>query len=173
MIVIVEGVDRVGKTTLVNMLVKEGFKLVKSKKPPFINASRKSETEQAIISGIMAVLEVCKYEDIVIDRFHASELVYGFIERGEYRLNVINGGHAAPVRMEEFLYTDDALAKLGAVIAYVRPTNVVSSGIEHGRSLIDHSAMFEQLMAKSTKCTVISGIVTGKQKLFQIGRAHV
>ena len=73
MIIILEGENKCGKTTLANYIVKKyGFKYIKCSQPkgnPF--------------NEYMKILEKNLGKDIVIDRFHIGESVYGPIYRGK------------------------------------------------------------------------------------------
>lgn len=146
-IIIVEGIDRVGKTTLVNKLVKElGYsKFI----PANANLSYRElnprlaniiETEKCYATlATLATLENIDYK-IVFDRFHISEYVYGQVERG-YTNN-------------ECYHIDEVLAQLNALLIYIHPTNIQMSSREHGRPLNKHYELFNEFINK-TKLPII------------------
>jgi len=97
MIIILEGCDKTGKTTLANKLFERtDFKMYKSsqpKKPPY--------------EEYMEMLDIIGKEDAIIDRFHLGEMVYGPIYRGKSNLTNI-----------QFKYIEDRLKKLKTVVIY-------------------------------------------------------
>ena len=164
MLVIVEGIDRVGKSTLVEKLVNEcGFVqyLCESKKFPvwYIDADeRKFDAFPKICDlgcrdDVLANLskmnaEVCMLEalmpyvgkPVIIDRLHFSEAVYGNADR-DYSCS------------DAFFDFDYRLSKLGATVIYVEPTDIERSSNEHGEDLSLHAKMFDDLL-KVSACEV-------------------
>lgn len=161
MLVIVEGIDRVGKSTLVEKLVNEcGFVqyMCEPRKYPvwFVGEQeRKVSTNSPNIcdlgsrGDVIANLskmnaEVCMLEalmpyigrPVVIDRLHFSEAVYGNADR-DYSCS------------EAFFDFDYRLSKLGATVIYVEPTDIERSSNEHGKDLTLHEEMFEDLLRVS------------------------
>ena len=129
MIVIVEGIDRVGKTTLCNKLVANGFVLLNEKcQLPISNLDRQM-IEQERIHSQLAVLKLIKNENIVIDRFHLSQIVYGSVNRNSLDTTMFN--------------VDEELAKIGAKLIIVNPEDLTKSSEEHGSNLDMHFIMFE------------------------------
>lgn len=132
MIVIIEGIDRVGKTTLANKLCKElGFEKFSMKNLfPFDNMPHNVEINNAIVE----MLKLCEDKvDLVFDRFHMTELVYGLIDRkydGAKAYEYING-------MLETLNN--------TVLVVVKPKDIVRSSKEHGEDLSKHEEIFEFL----------------------------
>ena len=157
MIVIVEGIDRVGKTTLVNK-IKESCN-VKSfidsyMKFSYLNieaiqvASVKGDRNNIVantekINSLINFFEQFsdKIGNILLDRFHLSEFVYGLVDRKYYSL-------------EAFYSLDERLANLGALIIYVEPKDVNWSSEQHGSSLANHLNFFEYAI-KNSSCEVI------------------
>jgi thymidylate kinase len=135
MIVIIEGIDRVGKTTLANKLCKElGFKKFSMKNLfPFDNMPHNVEINNAIVE----MLKLCEDKvDLVFDRFHMTELVYGLIDRkydGTKAYGYING------ILESLNNT---------VLVAVKPKDIARSSKEHGKDLSKHEEMFEFLFEK-------------------------
>ena len=137
MIVIVEGIDRVGKSTLCEKFVKLGFKLLNEKcELPITNLDRQL-IEQERIHSQLAVLKLLSNENIVIDRFHLSQIVYGSINRNSLDVSMFK--------------VDEELSKLNVKLVFVNPTNISKSSNEHGSNLDMHQIMFE--MCK--RCTKI------------------
>lgn len=137
MIVIIDSIDRVGKTTLANKLAEaingkiykhsEGFK------------TYGKMTDDGETSTMLAMIDLYKLypENIVIfDRFHLSNTVYGRIHRGyDFIESLIN-----------FMTIDNALAELDDVyLVKVNPTDIKRSSAEHGSNLIEHQKMFDGL----------------------------
>lgn len=157
MIFIIEGIDRVGKTTLVNKLAEncnikpfvdsyEKFSYFDYELNALIefNGNRKNivaNTEK--MNSLVNFFEQFENEigNIMLDRFHLSEFVYGFVDRKYYSL-------------EAFYSLDERLAKLGAIIIYVEPKNVEWSSRQHGSDLKNHLKMFENALGQ-TSCGVI------------------
>lgn len=165
MIIIVEGIDRVGKTTLVNKIADScqikpfvdsylqfsflqlekddnhkissiGFKHVYSNREDII-----ANTEK--INSLINFFEQYsdKIDNILLDRFHLSEYVYGGVDRNYLSTEVFN-------------LFDERLAKLGAIIIYVEPTDLEWSSKQHGCNLKEHLDFFEYALGKS-KCEII------------------
>lgn len=158
MIFIVEGIDRVGKTTLVNKITKECNE-VKHFLDSFINFSYydfnttnhvavKADRKDVIantekMNSLVNFFEQFSDEigNILIDRFHLSEFVYGLADRNYLSL-------------EAFEFIDERLSNLDTVIIYVEPKDLEWSSQQHGSSLSRHLDIFENVI-KKTKCEVI------------------
>lgn len=151
-IVIVEGIDRVGKTTFVNIMQnKYGYNLVSSKfndtsyrnsvdiiKGKFLPEILETEKIWSVISVLKAIPPNSK---IIIDRFHLSEYVYGKCDR-----NYINSS---------WEQIDQALYELGSLLVYIKPTDIKWSSIKHGEDLSRHLYVFDQLL-KITKLQTLT-----------------
>ena len=156
MIIIVEGIDRVGKTTLVNKLTKE------CNIKPFIDSYL--SFEYIDLEGFVAYVDGCrdniiantekinslinffeqfsdKIGNVLLDRFHVSEYVYGLCDR-KY------------ISREVFDMFDERLSKLNTLIVYVEPKDLDWSSEQHGSSLKKHNGAFNYIIGK-TKCEVI------------------
>ena len=92
MLIIVEGIDRVGKTTLCNMLKdKLGFKIYKHKNNNFNYSKMDNDNETDKMLQLLDLYEQIGSDvNIVFDRFHWSDFVYGKIERN-YNEDIILG----------------------------------------------------------------------------------
>lgn len=127
MIIIVEGIDRVGKTTLCNMIEEQtGIKVFKNES--FYGKRLGAETEIELMNELVNFID-CVNCDIVLDRFHLSEYVYGVCNRGYNNLDVME--------------IDEALSKKDCILIYVRPTDLNVSSMMHGESLSSHNVLFE------------------------------
>lgn len=143
MIVIVEGIDRVGKTTLVKMLEKAGFTSFKDKfmvhnpgdpvtggfSTEVINFKDFSSGKLDTTLRMLKVLNE-NGQNIVVDRFHLTEFVYGIVEREGTNSQFITA-------------IDKELSRMGAVLVYVRPTNIMWSSDQAGKNLGPHSEYFD------------------------------
>lgn len=158
--IIIEGIDRVGKTTLANKISEElGIKILND---PYMQYSYLSFNEELIasekvkeshndieinIERMNAFLNYYeqfgnKQQQFIVDRFHVSELVYGWCDRGYLAL-------------EPFEKIDRRLMNLDTIIMYVEPTNLQWSSKQHGKDLYAHHRMFEVIMETNVKCAVI------------------
>ena len=135
MIVIVEGIDRVGKSTFCKMLQEKGYKLLDSKihTDQFeVGAEiydRLQEERTVAQAQLLSLLD--KSEKIVIDRFHLSQAVYGLYERGRTTWPHMQ-------LLEEFIANN-------AILVYIKPTDILQSSARHGKSLIAHAEYFDTL----------------------------
>ena len=90
MIIVVEGIDRVGKTTLCNK-IKEmtGYEIFKhSGNFDYKRMDNDNETDKML--QVLKIAEIGK-ANIIFDRFHFSDFCYGTIER-DY--NILQGEYA-------------------------------------------------------------------------------
>lgn len=129
MIVIVEGIDRVGKTTLCNMFADEGFKYFKDVYFDGVPITRKIASEK--LRTTLEFLKLFKDENIVVDRFHITEFVYGALERN--------------YTSSEVEFIDKELALLDAVLILVNPINAEDldrASRVHGKDLTIHNSIF-------------------------------
>lgn len=143
MIIIVEGIDRVGKTTLVNKLHEmTGFPVYKNNTDfKLENMDNENETDKMI-----KMLQICELSkaNIIFDRFHWTDMVYGVVQRGyDYDIAIKNK-----------IIIEDMLARMGALIVLVKPTDVLKSSEQHGSSLLKHDYLFDTLFDQSAmlKC---------------------
>lgn len=135
--IIVEGIDRVGKTTLVNLL-KEKTGL------PVLDDSYLYETKdmrkdkRVNVEKIKTIVNFARdvSDKFVVDRLHWSEMIYGYCDRGY--------DNVVPV-----LDVEDELVKVGAKIILVVPTDIESSSKQHGKDLSKHAELFEALFDDS------------------------
>ena len=139
MVIIVEGIDRVGKTTLVNMLHEAtNFPVYKNNTDfKLADMDNKNETDKMI-----KMLQICQlsHANIIFDRFHWTDMVYGVVQRGyDYDTAIKNK-----------TLIEDMLIKMGAMIILVKPTDVYKSSEQHGVNLTEHNYLFKTLYAESS-----------------------
>lgn len=139
MLIIVEGIDRVGKTTLINLIHKKiNFPIYRHiGKRDFNKIDNEIETDK-----FMQILEICKLSEsnIIFDRFHWSDFVYGCLQRNYNEANAIINKSIV----------EDFLQELHAVIILVKPIDIVSSSKQHGIDLTKHEQLFENVFDNSS-----------------------
>lgn len=133
MIVVVEGIDRVGKTTLVEMLVKAGFKTLKDE---FLINDFIDKFEDYSIGKCESFIKVAKQlndsgHNIVIDRLHLTEYVYGNTERNGF------------VNEKAVWAVDMLLANMNALLCYVKPADILISNELAGVDQTKKSELFD------------------------------
>lgn len=133
-IIIIEGIDRVGKTTLAKMIAEEyGYKIFNSvnnnEEYRKTSICKSIETEKIYSAiSVLKSIENSNYK-IIFDRFHLSELVYGMLER-----NYIN---------EKMLEIDKILAEMQSMLIYVKPIDISESIRKHKSDLTSHNFLFK------------------------------
>jgi thymidylate kinase len=128
MIIIVEGIDRVGKSTLCNRLESIGFSKLNGKLV-CENAKIRNDIERDRITAQTDLLKIIhNNNDIVIDRFHISQMVYSIMER-EVDVHMSN--------------IDEELSKLNCKIVFVNPTDIETSSKQHGKDLTMYQKLFD------------------------------
>ena len=148
MIIIVEGIDRVGKTTLCNKLSESlNFPIHKHvKKTLYKNMDNDNETDK-----MMQILDVCNQThcNIIFDRFHLSEYVYGVKDRC----------YDVSKASKNLLDVDNMLNdKNDVLLILVEPVDIERSSLEHGSDLSMHKKIFDDIFKESCiknkwKCT--------------------
>ena len=146
MIVIVEGIDRVGKTTLCKKLEAQGFTYFKDswalleEAGAVINESGKAMYQIGKLDTALTFTRALSDigVNIVLDRMHLTEFVYGSLGHGR--------------KVEKWLL-DDIDGLLGSyedvVIAHVLPTDLKRSNREAGIDLQSHLELFEHRVRTS------------------------
>ena len=139
MIIIVEGIDRVGKSTLCKKLEGIGFTQSLAR---IWNTSRDNELVTALqnertIAQAQILQLIHDKVDIVIDRFHLSQIVYSMHNRD---CDVTS----------TMLEVDKMLGQMDSLLLYVQPTNLERSSKEHGSDLLKHVETFDEMFAKSS-----------------------
>ena len=143
MIIIVEGTDRVGKTTLVNML-RDRMAFVSFKdhllKSRHVNNSKVMSEKLYSVALLLKEINSTGV-NVVIDRFHLTELVYGMVERTTIT--------------STFGVIDRMLAEMGAIIVHVQRTNHELSDKLAGYNQSRHEELFDHLIDDVTKCSTM------------------
>lgn len=147
MIIVVEGIDRVGKTTLCNKIVNKFaeddinvFKDSTMDELKNVASYQKLEMATSSMNTIINMYEQifandCIDSHIVLDRFHATEYVYGTLERNSFVDKAKEYFDAIEKRLEEQDY----------FFILVKPTNIKESSKQHGKNLEMHEKVFEAL----------------------------
>lgn len=139
MIIIVEGIDRVGKTTLCNKISEELNVPIYKHIGDFSYHRMDNDNET---DKMLQIIEVCRLTDssIIFDRFHLTDFVYGEIERN-YNIDKAT---------QNFKEIDDMLSKMEDVfLIEVLPTDIKRSSKEHGKDLSIYNDEFKQLYIHS------------------------
>lgn len=136
MVIIIEGIDRVGKTTLCKRLSETLNIPIYKHVGEFKYSKMDNENET---DKMLQIIEICKLSNsfIIFDRFHLTDFVYGVLER-EY------DSHKAENNKNEI---EEKLNEIGAILIVVNPTSIVKSSKEHGKDLMMHNQLFKTLFS--------------------------
>lgn len=139
MVIIFEGIDRVGKTTLANKISKElGIKVYK-KERECGNSGLINNYNYAINYGNalghvqLWNSNVFEGNNIIVDRFHWTEYVYSYFDRNYTNNYMISIENEMLKHRENY------------IMVLVQPTDLKKSEEEHGSSLELHNDMFNNL----------------------------
>ena len=125
MVIIVEGIDRVGKTTLCKKLesvlgykrFRDDFRYYGSYTDISVNTDK--------INTLMNLIEGKFVDNIILDRFHLTEYVYGVVDRDYINKSMLN--------------IDERLGAMSNVIMlYVEPTDINISSQQHHKDLKEY-----------------------------------
>lgn len=159
-IIIVEGIDRVGKTTLVDMLVGTGM-FVKLK-DEFINPIGKADYDFANYSyGKCETMYVVAKEmaeqglNVVIDRMYLTEYIYGT----EFRSGHVRGGYIT--ELEDVIKSDGL-----TTMVYMQCKDVVGASKRAGVNQQRIHDLFEDVM-KRVNVPVIYGCYENIEQVFK------
>ena len=138
-LIIVEGIDRVGKSTLCS-IISEELKIPcfhDKFKPKYLYGHYSNEVANDFIKLKMEMLvqTLQLAGNIVIDRFHLTELVYNYF-RNIICLEIVN-------------YYDKLLAEMDAVLILVQPENIKLASKNHGSDLQKHHDLFNFVFVNS------------------------
>lgn len=161
MVIIIEGIDRVGKTTLANKLSERyGIPIYKQERiggnevdlNPFRVGFRtgKLAAEPDILSNILmnyvrarTLVDFWNWsgynEDIIVDRFHWTEAVYSLVDRGNME----------PMRLMMNVEKQMLEQKDKYLIIQVMPADIKNSIRQHGSDLTEHQKEFDKLYDES------------------------
>ena len=145
MVIIIEGIDRVGKTTLANKLHKKLRIPIYKKFRTCEKVNTYSEEEKELINygdslGAVNFWNSDSFKgDIIVDRFHWTEYVYTKVDRDVSlsRKYLSNIEKLMSQRKEKY------------VIIYVKPVDVKYCSKLHGSDLTLHNDLFDNVYIKS------------------------
>ena len=151
MIIIVEGISRVGKTTLCNKLKnKFGFPIYKHNNKIVDYSKMKDDVEK---EKMMCMIDVYKTipSNIIFDRFHFSNAVYGILLRNYDKNRALNNIK----EIEEYL---NAAGKV--ILIKVSPTDLKESSKQYKKDLAPFESLMEELydhsVLKKYECNYIT-----------------
>lgn len=140
MICIVEGIDRVGKSTLAKKLEQElNIKSFRGNDTDFFKLSQLDNVNET--DKFLKIIKLCKMlnSDIIFDRFYWSDFVYGCLERC----------YDFTKALEHFDMIENALTELNAVVIYIKPTDIKMSSEQHGKNLERYEKLYDFIFSVS------------------------
>lgn len=160
MIIIVEGVDRVGKTTL-SEIIEERYRdyidIIRFRDDTrYVHNHLNREVNTEKINTLQNLLEVGVIENIILDRYHMTEFVYGVVERAyknvdmydiDKRLAELDRKDTSEEEEDGENVIDPGMSFDGhvhndVVLIYVVPIDIKLSSAEHGYNLERHLEWF-------------------------------
>lgn len=139
MIIIIEGIDRVGKTTLAKILSERfGISILKQER---IGGNNQVSNDNALINygralGLVDIFNsICFTQNIILDRFHWTEAVYSLIDRNN---------NEQLLRMNE-VELQMLKCKDKYLIIQVMPVDIKRCSRMHGSDLSKHQIEFDKL----------------------------
>lgn len=145
MIIAVEGIDRTGKSTFCEALSDNtGFVNFYAPESDIVKNKDKNMYDEADKCLKLAILADLSSTDVVFDRFHISDFVYG----------ILNRNYDIDEATRLFKKVDEKLAKLGVVVYYFKPKTVAYSSVLEGRDLSKEYELFE-LFKEASSCVVV------------------
>ena len=158
MVIIIEGIDRVGKTTLANKISKElNVPIYKQDRigGNFVNLSKSRSGNVFATNNILGNYVRAKTlvdfwswpgftQNIIMDRFHWTEAVYSLVDR-----DCLSQYENMKLIERDMLEHKDKY-----IIIYVVPTDIKWSSRQHGSDLTRHNEEFVKLYneSKLNKC---------------------
>lgn len=142
MIIIIDSIDRVGKTTLANKLAEKlGARIYKHAIKNGDYSEMKDDSETCAMFALINLATVYNDQITIFDRFHLSNTIYGMIKRN---YDLVSSAR-------NFNAIDSALAELGddVLLIKVNPTDIERSSREHGSDLTPYYNLFNELYQKS------------------------
>ena len=157
MIIIVEGIDRVGKTTLCERIAKEtGYPIAHRASGLYDNANDEMNWDK--IASHVQLMSQNVIPNAIMDRFHLSQFAYSIAERGAKAYEA----HANMRKVEKMLLGMEQSVRL----IYVVPDSIRESSKAHGSDLsLVHAVMaigYSLSIIKKTSCTYED--ITGVQR---------
>lgn len=164
MVIIIEGIDRVGKTTLSEMIedryrdFMDFIRFRDDTRYTHNHLNREVNTEK--INTLQNLLEAGLIDNIILDRYHITEFVYGAIERSyknvdmydiDRRLADMAKKDTPDEDVEEIdpgmMY--DGHVYNDVVLIYVVPVDIKRSSSEHGHNLERHLKWYDDFYRNS------------------------
>ena len=139
MIIIVEGIDRVGKTTLCNKISEETKIPVHKYNGiiPYDEMKNKQETDKTLM--LIQTVEELK-ADLIIDRSYLTDCVYGIVERGYKVGKALKNVRLINKRLQQYADKGNSV-----FVFLMQPTSLEESSKEHGADLSYYSRMFNEI----------------------------
>ena len=142
MVIIVEGIDRVGKSTLCNKLSGK-FKIPIHKYNgivPYYKMKSDEETDKFL--GIIQLLQETR-SNIIFDRAYLTDFVYGIIERDYDHKKALFNFELIEFELQNLNITNDVHLVL------MQPTDIMFSSYQHRKDLSLHNECFKDRFAES------------------------
>lgn len=154
MVIIIEGIDRVGKTTLSEMIEERYKDFMDFRRfrddTRYIHNHLNREVNTEKINTLQNLLEAGLIDNIILDRYHITEFVYGAIERSyknvdmydiDKRLAELDRKDTPEEDGEDVIdpgMSFDGHEHNDVVLIYVVPVDIKMSSGEHGYNLERH-----------------------------------
>lgn len=131
MVIIVEGIDRIGKTTLCKELSE------KLNIPIYKEDKAWERTQEGNRRSQMSLLNLCRVTNcnVIFDRLFTSEYIYGMIDRKN------DEAKSRDIFWESLA---ECLKIKNVVYIGMNPTNIEKSSSEHGADLLKHVQCFSE-----------------------------
>lgn len=142
MIIIVEGIDRCGKTTFIDKLCNADNNIIRFKD---YNVCSKTYTDEDFTSFSLGKLDTSvailkqlseQGYDVIVDRLHLTELVYGSVERKQ-------------TSHKEIGELDNRLAQMKSLLVLVEPTDLNWSNEQAEKDQTEHYHAFKSAYINS------------------------
>lgn len=158
MIIIVEGIDRIGKSTYANILHKHfNFNIHKHAGiVPLSTIDNLNATDKML--ELIEIVNETKC-DLIFDRFHLTDYVYGIVERN----------YDKQLALQHFDLIESKIDKKNCVLVVIQPTDIHRSSTEHGKDLSQHCKLFKDIFNHSslTKFTYTYDDFSNEQKIVE------
>lgn len=132
MVIIIEGIDRVGKTTLCDMIIEaiSDYGFVRFRDDTrYAHSFKNMDINTEKINTLQNLMEQGLVDNVILDRYHLTEWVYGGVDR-QYKNDEM---WDIDKRMQE---------NVPCILIYVVPTDINASSQEHGKNLSRHNVWY-------------------------------
>lgn len=140
MVIIVEGIDRIGKSTLCNKLSGK-FKIPifrHSGTIPYYKMTNEQETDK--ILNLIQLISITN-SSVIFDRFYITDFVYGIIER--------NYDHEKALFNFELIEFELQNLINDIHLVLMQPTDIMSSSFQHRKNLSLYNTCFKDRFIES------------------------